>query len=87
MSKSILSFIITVSLVFGTTMLTAAASKPNPVKMQRHVDKVKITHPAKYQEMLQKAGGQIEDCLSCHNDMKTKKDPSEYRLPRRPKRN
>ncbi len=87
MSKIIPSLIITISLVFGTAALTVAASKPDPVRMQRHVDKVKITHPAKYQKMLQKTGGQIEDCLSCHKDMKTKKDPSEFRAPRRPNRN
>jgi hypothetical protein len=63
-----------------------ADTAPDPVRMQRHVDKVKITHPVQYQDMLEKAGGVIVDCTSCHGDMKTKKLPSEYRFPRSPRR-
>lgn len=34
--------------------------------MQRHIEKVKIKSPQKYQTMVQRAGGNITDCLSCH---------------------
>jgi hypothetical protein len=86
MNKTLM-FLITV-LCFAFTLVSTpdANTKPDLVKMQRHVDKVKITHPATYQDMLVKAGGIIEDCTSCHGDMKTKKLPSEYRYPRSPRR-
>ncbi len=85
-NKILMSAIVIPAVVLSAYVITEADTKPDPVRMQRHIDEVKITHPAKYQEMLDKAGGVIVDCLSCHNDMKTKRLPSEYKYPRHPKR-
>ncbi len=38
-------------------------------KMQRHVEKVKITNPGKYQNMIERAGGNITGCCSCHKEV------------------
>lgn len=35
-------------------------------QMKKHIEKVKLSNPGKYQEMMQKTGGNIIDCLSCH---------------------
>jgi len=56
---------------------TSAASQTDPVQMDQHIEDVKRTHPQEYQEMVEKAGGHLVDCLSCHNNLKLKKDPSE----------
>ena len=85
-NKTLTFFITIICLSFITVSLLNAKTKPDPVRMQRHVDEVKITHPAEYQDMLKKAGGIVEDCISCHGDMKTRKLPSEYKFPRSPGR-
>lgn len=72
--------------VLGIITVSAEIATPDPVKMQRHVEEVIITHPDKYQEMLEKAGGTIKDCLSCHSDLKTSRDLSEINYPRYPGR-
>ena len=38
-------------------------------QMQRHIEKVKIKSPQKYRAMVQEAGSNITDCLSCHKDI------------------
>jgi hypothetical protein len=35
-------------------------------KMQDHIEKVKLKNPQKYQEMTQRAGGNITQCTDCH---------------------
>ena len=37
--------------------------------LQRHIDVVKITNPAMYQSMVDAAGGNIVNCMSCHQDI------------------
>jgi hypothetical protein len=37
-------------------------------KMQRHIEKVKFTNPAKYQAMIKRAGGNITHCCNCHTE-------------------
>jgi cytochrome c len=59
-----------------------AASQGNPVNMQEHIEKVKSKNPAGYQEMVDKAGGNITNCLSCHIDMNKKKNVSGQTNPR-----
>ncbi len=39
-------------------------------QMQRHIGKVKIKNPIKYQELVQRAGGNITHCCSCHVEVK-----------------
>ncbi len=38
-------------------------------KMQRHIEKVKISNLGKYQTMIQRAGGNITHCCSCHVEL------------------
>lgn len=58
------------------TSLSYAAPQKNPAVMQDHIEKVKRTNPAGYQEMVDKAGGNIINCVSCHTDINKKKNPS-----------
>ena len=44
--------------------------KPEDIEwMQRHVEKVKITHSIEYQAMIERAGGNFADCCSCHKEV------------------
>jgi hypothetical protein len=38
-------------------------------KMQDHIEKVKLKNPQKYQEMIQRAGGNITKCTDCHQEV------------------
>lgn len=38
-------------------------------EMQRHIDKMKIMSPQKYQEMVQRAGGVVTKCTDCHKEV------------------
>ncbi|RJQ43515.1 MAG: hypothetical protein C4538_12105 [Nitrospiraceae bacterium] len=37
--------------------------------IKKHIEKVKQKNPKKYEAMVQAAGGNIIDCLSCHADI------------------
>lgn len=52
--------------------------KPADLKeqMQEHIKKVKLKNPAEHQSMVDKAGGNITDCVSCHIDINNKKNSS-----------
>ncbi len=39
--------------------------------MKVHIEKVKLTNPKKYQDMMKRAGGKITDCRSCHIEIKS----------------
>jgi hypothetical protein len=39
------------------------------LQMQEHVEKVRINNPGKYQIMIEKAGGNVTDCCSCHKEL------------------
>ncbi len=86
MNKTLVYFITILCFSFVAVSLPDAKTKPDPVKMQRHIDEVKVTHPSEYQDMMDNAGGIIEDCTSCHRDLKIKKLPHEYKFPRSPRR-
>jgi hypothetical protein len=43
-------------------------------KMNAHIEKMKIKNPQKYQEMIQRAGGNVTNCCSCHIDIKACKE-------------
>ena len=78
MFKNILIGVITCFfLMVAFTNATSAASRIDPVQMDQHIEDVKRTNPQEYQKMVDKAGGNIVDCLSCHVNLKLKKDPSE----------
>ncbi len=75
MAKSISIFtIICLILIFGLQEKLYSASKINPVLMQDHIEKVKRKKPKEYQVMLEKAGGTVTDCTSCHTDLNKKKN-------------
>ena len=60
----------------------AAKSKiVDPAAMQKHVEEVKRKNPAKYQAMVQEAGGNITTCASCHkaNDAQAKQTGTNLR--------
>ena len=59
-------------LVISISNISFADNKVS-VKMQKHIDKVKRTKPAEYQNMFNKAGGIIVDCISCHQDFTSNK--------------
>jgi hypothetical protein len=46
--------------------MNQALTQEDIQKMQRHIEKVKFTNPAKYQAMVKRAGGNITHCCSCH---------------------
>ncbi|RJR22638.1 MAG: hypothetical protein C4581_00775 [Nitrospiraceae bacterium] len=64
------------------TGLLYAASQGNPVFMQDHIEQVKRKNPVAYQEMVDKAGGNVTSCLSCHTDLDKKKNAPGQLTPR-----
>jgi len=61
--------IVCLCLMFGIEDISYADSKINPALMQEHIEKVKLTNPRKYQAMIQRAGGNITHCSSCHKQV------------------
>jgi len=61
--------IICLCLIFGMENISHAVFSTNPVFMQEHIEKMKREKPQKYQAMVQKAGGNITDCCSCHTEI------------------
>ncbi len=55
-------------LISGSYSVSNAALDKTQVKMQKHIDKVKVTKPGKYKLMFERAGGSIANCISCHQD-------------------
>lgn len=84
MIKGLLTIIGTcLCLIFGLhTSMLYAASQGNPGNMQDHIEKVKRKNPAGYQEMVDKAGGNITNCLSCHIEINKKNNSSGQANPR-----
>lgn len=35
-------------------------------QLQEHIEKVKISNPSKYKEMIARAGGNVDRCTGCH---------------------
>lgn len=83
MAKGIL--IITIAslcLVFVGMGVKSYAGPPiNPTdiqeQMKKHIEKVKLTNPGKYQAMMQGAGGNITQCTDCHQEVLKGKFPSQ----------
>lgn len=38
--------------------------------MKKHIEEVKLKNPAKYKAVVDKAGGNITSCTSCHQNIK-----------------
>ena len=67
--------IVCLCLMFGIAGMSYADSAKNiEVIMQEHIEKMKRTKPEKYQAMVERAGGNITDCLSCHEEVGKEKD-------------
>ncbi|MEW6600177.1 MAG: hypothetical protein AB1499_04335 [Nitrospirota bacterium] len=56
-------------LFFSIQTGLSSASQSNPATMQNHIQQVKAKNPTLYQEMVDKAGGVVTSCLSCHTDI------------------
>lgn len=50
--------------------ITPTLAQKDLQEMQRHIDKMKIMSPQKYQEMVKRASGNIKGCTNCHYDVK-----------------
>ncbi|MFA6055065.1 MAG: hypothetical protein WC769_06815 [Thermodesulfovibrionales bacterium] len=88
MSKEILILPIICLLMLGTGVVSYAAG---PIKdttnvqehIKVHLEKVKISNPKKYQEMVERAKGNITDCLSCHIEVaESSKFPAKGKIER-----
>lgn len=52
-------------------------------QMKGHIEKMKIKNPKKYQEMVERAKGNITDCLSCHVEVaESSKFPAKGKIER-----
>jgi hypothetical protein len=56
-------------LIFGMGNISHAAFSTNPDLMQEHIEKMKREKPQEYQAKVQRAGGNITDCCSCHTEV------------------
>jgi hypothetical protein len=73
MTKGISIIIIAcLCLVFGMGVKSYAQLRTNPANLQEqmksHIEKVKLSNPQKYQEMIQRAGGNVTKCTDCHQE-------------------
>jgi hypothetical protein len=73
MSKEILILIIICfCLMLGMGVISYAGTVKDTANIQEqikvHLEKVKIKNPQKYQEMIEKTGGNPADCTDCHNE-------------------
>ena len=70
MARGVLIFIIVcICLIFGMGDISYTASEVNPALMQKHMEKMKHAKPQKYRAMVERAGGNINDCFSCHGEL------------------
>ena len=73
-----ISILAIVCICFTFTMkgISYAVSGNYKVSMKDHVEDVKLKHPEKYKTMIEKTGGNIKNCKSCHDiRIKGKKNP------------
>lgn len=61
--------ILCTSLVLVIQNMSYANTIVTPADMQSHIQSVRHTNPGKYQAMMQKAGGNIASCCSCHEEI------------------
>jgi len=77
--------------IFGANAgMKQALTQEDTKNMKEHVEKMKFKNPAKYQTMIQRAGGNITHCCSCHVEVCSGSipgstiiaPPAEQRIPR-----
>jgi len=60
-------------MIFRLKINAHAAPIENKTNIQEHIkvhiEKVKFSNPQKYQEMVQRAGGNITQCTDCHKEV------------------
>jgi hypothetical protein len=74
----VISILITVCLclLFGMKGISYPESEKYKVSMKDHIEDVKLKHPEKYKAMIEKAGGNITGCESCHDSIGKEKKNS-----------
>lgn len=66
MEKSIIALILGCLLPILAAESLWAATGEEQAALQRHVEAMRFKSPRKHQEMVQRAGGNVTGCLSCH---------------------
>ena len=51
--------------IMGVGLYAETTTNPAPA-MEEHIEKVKLSNPEEYDAMIERAGGTITDCCSCH---------------------
>ena len=76
MKKIFVTFFCLLGLLLQAENISAGNPKPIPVdseelkkSMQEHVERMRTLKPGKHQEMVDKAGGRITNCCSCHVEL------------------
>lgn len=84
MTKGLNIAIACLCLVFGMGIKLYAQPSITPAniqeQMKKHIEKVKLTNPGKYQAMMQRAGGNVTQCTDCHQEVLKGNLPSQKSL-------
>jgi hypothetical protein len=75
MIRGMVVLIICLCMTFSMINVLDAGSVTNRPLMQKHIEKVKRTKPEKYEAMVQRAGGNITGCRSCHEEVGKERNP------------
>jgi hypothetical protein len=54
--------------IMGVGLYAETTTNPAPT-MEEHIEKVKLSNPEEYDAMIERAGGNITDCCSCHKGL------------------
>ncbi len=73
-------FLITMSF-FSPEISSAGSEKTPAVAMQEHMQTMKKKSPALYRSMVEAAGGNVTDCISCHRKLESKKSHFRFQTP------
>lgn len=78
MRNILLASLISLCLILGLQSFSHSEtmSEKQRIYLEKHVQKVRVEKPREYQEMVDKAGGTIVNCLSCHEEEFSKKKDS-----------
>jgi hypothetical protein len=73
-----IALIISLCMIFGLQSRSHSntMAERQRIYLEKHVQKVRLEKPKAYQEMVDKAGGTIVNCLSCHDEEFKKKENS-----------
>jgi hypothetical protein len=63
------STIIIVDILDADVIIPAPLTQEELQKMQEHIEKVKVTNPKKYNDMIERAGGSVTHCCGCHKEV------------------